>query len=163
MTPGDIITVCARSNDGSLKKSWNCRVLNFEGNTLTLEGTFNVSLEHPRLGRIELNTKSIEHFWLDRWYSIFIFFNPDGKLRNFYCNLNLPPSLNYGSLDYIDLDIDIVVWPNGSVEVLDSEEFELNAQKFGYDEIIRSGVAMALDEILEKVRDREFPFDLIES
>lgn len=163
MTPGDIITVSARSVDGNLKKSWSCRLLNSEGSTLCLEGTFNVSLKHLELGRIEPGTKSVEYFWLDRWYSVFIFFTPDGELRNFYCNLNFPPTVKHSSLDYVDLDIDIVVWPNGSIEVLDIEEFELNAQKFGYDEAIRLGVATALDEILQKIRDREFPFDLIES
>ena len=75
---------------------------------------------------------SYEFYWLDRWYNVFRFHEPDGQLRNYYCNISLPPRFESSLLEYVDLDIDLLVWPDGNVEVLDREEFQANVARFNY-------------------------------
>ncbi|MFN2579381.1 MAG: DUF402 domain-containing protein, partial [Pyrinomonadaceae bacterium] len=73
-----------------------------------------------------------EYYWLDRWYNIFRFLEHDGKTRLFYCNVNTPPVFADDSLTYVDLDIDVLVQPDLSYQVLDVDEFESNAARYGY-------------------------------
>ena len=122
-------------------------------------GTFDGEVEHPELGVIEAGTVSREYFWLERWYSVFRFEESNGDLRNYYCNINLPPEFDGDKLDYVDLDIDIVVWPDGRVVTLDEDEFEENAAKLGYPPDIRQNTFNALDELRALIGKRGFPFN----
>jgi protein associated with RNAse G/E len=125
---------------------------------LIVRGEFERDVQHPDLGFIQSGTISYEYFWFDRWYNIFRFHEPDGSLRNFYCNIALPPSFQDSILDYVDLDIDIVVWPDTQITVLDEAEFETNASLFGYPGSVRKAALQSLDDLLKMIGDRGFPF-----
>jgi protein associated with RNAse G/E len=71
----------------------------------------------------------------------------------------MPPKFENGVLEYIDLDIDVLVWNDFSFETLDMEEFEENAAKFGYPEEVRVNAQNALEELMALIKGREFPFD----
>ena len=88
--------------------------------------------------RLPSGTHSIEYYWLDRWYNIFRFAEPTGELRSYYCNVNVPPTFDGQVLSYVDLDIDILVEPDLSYQILDLEDFEENAARFGYSEDVQA-------------------------
>ncbi len=159
MKPGDEITVNAFGFDKKLKRSWKCLVTGIEGNALTLVGEFKEKVEHPELGTIEAGTMSTEYFWLDRWYNIFRLTSPTDQLKCWYCNITMPPEISDNSLDYIDLDIDIVIWPDGTHQVLDEAEFEENAGRFQYSDEILKSVRTAMDTILSDLRLGKPPFE----
>jgi uncharacterized protein len=150
-------TVNSRKFDGSIRRSWQCELIEQDGSLLAFVGEFDTTVEHPDLGRIEKGTISYEYYWLDRWYSIFRFHEPSGSLRNFYCNINMPPRFSGGVLDYIDLDIDILVWPDLRYDVLDRDDYETNATRFGYTMHIKEKVEEALNELLELIETRNLP------
>jgi protein associated with RNAse G/E len=59
----------------------------------------------------------------------------------------VPPTLSDGVLDYVDLDIDVLVWPDARVLVLDEDDFEKNAAKFKYPAEIRKKAVETLAEV----------------
>ncbi|HEX9545040.1 MAG TPA: DUF402 domain-containing protein [Pyrinomonadaceae bacterium] len=126
---------------------------------LVLEGKFAADIEHDLLGTIASGTNSLEYYWLDRWYNVFRFSQPDGELRNYYCNVNVPPSFDGEILSYVDLDLDILVAPDFSFQILDAKDFERNAQVYGYDDEIRANAQRALDELVAMIGKRAFPFN----
>lgn len=152
-----IFTVNSRRYDGSIRRSWLCKLVERRGSELLFLGTFENSVDHAELGRIHRGTVSYEYYWLDRWYNVFVFFEPDGTLRNYYCNINMPPTLNNTELDYIDLDLDVVVWPDGSIVTLDRDEYEHNAEQYAYPAEIRNMAESALGEILQFANERLLP------
>lgn len=152
-----MITVNSRKYDGAIRRTWTCELIKQEGSLLTLVGEFVTTVDHPDLGRIEKGTVSYEYYWLDRWYSIFRFHEPSGTLRNFYCNINMPPSFSGDALDYVDLDIDILVWPDLRYYVLDRDDYETNATRFGYPTHIKEKVEEALNELLELIETGNLP------
>ena len=115
-------------------------------------------MSHSDLGFIRRGTVSYEYYWLDRWYNVFRFHEPEGDLRNYYCNINMPPVFENGVLDYVDLDLDVLVQPDFSYKILDREDFERNAERFGYTDEIRGKVDAAMDEVIRLIENREFPF-----
>lgn len=101
----------------------------------------------------------VEYYWLDRWYNIFRFLHPDGSTRLFYCNVTTPPILEKQVLTYVDLDIDILVLPDFSYDILDADEFEANAGRYGYGEEIKLRSEESVDKLTAMIASREFPFD----
>jgi uncharacterized protein len=159
MTRETIVTINSRKFDGSLRRSWTCRLARRDGALLVFEGVFDIEVLHPELGTISRGTTSYEYYWLDRWYNIFRFHEPDGPLRNYYCNINLPPELDGETLNYVDLDIDVLVWPDNTYEVLDIDEFEANALKFKYPAAVRSGASNALAQVIKLIERSGLPDD----
>jgi protein associated with RNAse G/E len=106
-----------------------------------------------------MGTTSVEYYWLNRWYNIFRFSEPNGKLRNYYCNINVPPTFDGQLLSYLDLDMDILVEVDFSYRVLDLEEFEQNAARYGYSNEVRENADRALSELITLIESRGFPFN----
>jgi uncharacterized protein len=152
-----MITVNSRKLDGTIRRSWNCELVEDLGSLMTFVGKFDEDVRHPDLGHIKKGTVSYEYYWRDRWYSIFRFHEPSGSLRNFYCNINMPPRFENGVLDYIDLDIDVVVWPDFSYVILDRDEFERNASLLNYSSEVKEKVEATLNELLELIESRYLP------
>lgn len=156
---GTTITVRAYKYDGREHRRWPAQILKQDGSLLVLDAYFPAEISHDLLGTIAAGTHSLEYYWLDRWYNVFRFAEPSGELRNYYCNVNVPPSLNEDSLSYIDLDLDILVAPDFSYQILDRDDFENNAKLYNYPDDVQKHALQALDELVDMIESREFPFD----
>jgi protein associated with RNAse G/E len=69
----------------------------------------------------------------------------------------MPAELAGDILSYIDLDIDVTVWPDGRVEVLDRDDFEENTVKFGYPQDVIDKAEAALVEVLQLIENGQLP------
>lgn len=154
-----MIKVRACKYDGSEHRSWPAKILRQAGSLIVLDAVFDQEVIHELLGTIVNGTTSIEYYWLDRWYSVFRFSHPGGELRNYYCNVNVPPQFAGEVLNYIDLDIDILVEPDFSYQIVDLEDFEENALRYGYSEKVQKRARQALAELIDLIETRAFPFN----
>jgi protein associated with RNAse G/E len=145
--------------DGAEHRTWPARVAEQVGPLIVLDAVFDEEIRHDLLGTISSGTISKEYYWLDRWYNVFRFSDPDRKLKNFYCNVNQPPSFDGRVLSYIDLDIDVFVAPDLTYKILDLDDFEANAAAFAYPEDVQANAHRALKELTELIEARAFPFD----
>lgn len=155
------ITVNSRRFDGTIKRSWKVRPLHLGPDRVELVGEFEFEVEHPEIGLIGRGTVSYEYFWFDRWYNIFRFHEPAGDLKCYYCNVILPPELTGPSLDYVDLDLDILIWPNGSFQVLDEAEFEENITALRYPPDVVGMARKTVEELTHCIDSGEFPSALV--
>lgn len=153
------VIINSRKYDGRIHRTWKAKLIKSEDSLLTFVGEFDKEVEHPQLGVIRRGTISYEFYWLDRCYNVFRFHNSDGQLRNFYCNINLPPKFKKGVLDYIDLDVDLLIWKDFSYQILDLDEFEENARRFSYPDVLRQTVRDNLSELIALAENKFFPFD----
>jgi uncharacterized protein len=158
MTEPDQITVRVLKYDGTEHRRWNATLARKDGSLIVLDAAFEDEVEHHLIGNIKPGTRTIEYYWPDRWYNIFRFLESDGATKLYYCNVNMPPSINGGILSYIDLDIDILVRPDFSYQVLDLEEFAANAARYGYPEQVRVQTQKAVAELTSMIENRDFPF-----
>jgi protein associated with RNAse G/E len=144
--------------DGKPHRTWNAELVRQEGPLLVLDGTFASDIEHDLLGTIAAGTRSVEYYWMERWYNVFRFSQPNGELRNYYCNISVPPSFDGSILSYVDLDLDILVAPDFSYQTLDVDDFEKNCQAYGRSNEIRAAAQLASDEVIAMIQARQFPF-----
>lgn len=153
------IIVSALKYDGVEHRRWPARIARIEGPLLVLDAVFEDEIEHDLLGKISPGTISTEYYWLDRWYNVFRFTDSHGKLKNYYCNLNQPPSFDGRVLSYIDLDIDVLVAPDLTFRVLDLEDFEENATRYSYPQEVQTNALLGLAELSGLIESKAFPFN----
>ena len=158
MSEPDQITVRVLKYDGTEDRRWNARLERQENSLIVLHAAFDDEVQHDLLGNISCGTRTIEYYWLDHWYNVFRFLEEDSTTKLFYCNVNVPPVISGGILSYIDLDIDILVQPDFSYQVLDLDEFTVNAVRYRYSEQIKRQARSAVDELVSLIETRQFPF-----
>jgi protein associated with RNAse G/E len=155
---GTTISVRAYKYDGVLHRTWTAELVRQDESLILLDAKFADEIVHDLLGTIAVGTHSLEYYWLNRWYNIFRFAEPDGKLRNYYCNVNQPPRFDGKTLSYVDLDLDILVEPDFSYRILDVEDFEANAKRYGYTPEVQTHARRALDDLVAMIETRAVPF-----
>lgn len=152
------VIVSACKYDGREHRRWSAHMMCRDEELLILDARFDREVRHQLLGTVACGTVSIEYYWLNRWYNIFRFLKPDGQLRSFYCNVNIPPTFDGRVLSYVDLDIDILVAPDLSYQIVDEDEFALNAARYDYPQRIRERAYQSLEELVSLIESRGFPF-----
>ena len=86
----------------------------------------------------------VEGYYNRRWYNIFEMHDwQDGHLKGWYCNVTLPAEISPQQVAYVDLALDLLVFPDGKQLVLDEDEF--NALEL--DPSTRSQALAALHEL----------------
>lgn len=155
----NLCTIISRKFDGSIHRQWKARKIEQSKNLIVFLGEFEKEVKHNELGVIRRGTVSYEYYWLDRGYNVFRFHEPEGDLRNYYCNLNQPPTFVENVLDYVDLDLDVLVRKDFSSEILDLEEYKQNAKIFNYPKTLLAEVDVNLKQLLTLIENKDFPFD----
>jgi protein associated with RNAse G/E len=153
------IVVRVLKYDGTQHRTWPARVVKQTDSLLVLDAVFDEHIEHDLIGTIARGTVSTEYYWLDRWYNVFKFSDPSGSLMSFYCNINMPPSFDGHVLQYVDLDVDILVKPDFAYQILDLEDFAANARAYNYPFEVRAIAQGAMKKLIQLIETRSFPFD----
>ena len=69
----------------------------------------------------EPGDQAITELRIGEWCLRTSYYSRDGRYKGTYINLNTPVELCPGRIRYVDLEVDICVWPDGRVRVLDME------------------------------------------
>lgn len=118
-----------------------------------------------------LKTKVVEHdfrVWYTKEPAVMIFFkkrwrNVIAMLKKsgltYYVNLASPYIIDNFKVKYIDYDLDMKLYPNDDIKVIDVREYGYHRKKYGYSDQIDSILRFNLKEIKEIMKKKEFPFD----
>lgn len=124
------VTILKKDLDGVETWRYSGIVLEKTPNRIVLQAHFNRP-DVPFHGiLLKQGDRFVETFYTDRWYNIFaIHDRDDDQLKGWYCNVALPAVFGespLGGLDvsYVDLALDLLVFPDGRQLVLDEEEFD---------------------------------------
>src|SRR5258708_17923846 len=158
--------IAALKYDGRPHYTWPATYLDDDGDHLRLSTLIGGILIHTTRGFDEVQELASDlTFWRGRWYNVFTNYDEDHRLRNFYCNVAMPleidQSLSISTLKYVDLDLDVRVFPDGRHELLDEDEFIDHTAKFGYPLAVQERARRAVEEILALVAARSGPFSAI--
>ncbi|MBV9707576.1 MAG: DUF402 domain-containing protein [Chloroflexi bacterium] len=102
-------------------------------------------------GKRPLRNNCLQLLWPQRWYILSAFYN-QCVLMYTYASIILPPTIEYDRLSYVDLDLNVLVKPDLSYEVLTQAEFERMAEMLQYDEQTRIGALMALRTLTSSIQ-----------
>jgi protein associated with RNAse G/E len=121
-----IITVLKLDTNNQETWRYQGKILDYEDHKIVIEAFFNrndVEFHGIQLNR---NDRFLEYFFNNRWYNIFqIHDREDDHLKGWYCNVCQPAIFSDSNISYIDLALDLLVFPDGKQLVLDEDEFEV--------------------------------------
>ncbi len=99
---------------------------------------------------------AVLYFFKDRWYNVIGQYKKDGIY--YYCNIASPAIIEEDTIKYIDYDLDLRVFPNGSFKVLDRGEYKYHKELMGYSQKLDTVLKSELSALIEMVRNKELCF-----
>ena len=121
MTP---ITVIKLDIHGQETWRYSGQILQRAPNQVLLEAYFDREDRVFHDMPLRKGDRFVETYYSDRWYNIYeIHAREDDHLRGWYCNIGYPAKIGQDSISYVDLALDLLVFPDGRQIILDDDEF----------------------------------------
>ena len=89
---------------------------------------------------------AIMYFFKNRWYNIIVQFKKEGI--TYYCNIATPFIIEDNTIKYIDYDLDLRIFPNGSFKILDKGEYKYHKKIMNYSKELDIAIRSALSELI---------------
>lgn len=137
---------------------WEAGVLEQKDDYVFLLAEYGRRLRHYTKNSVfTLNNWTIEFMSSSLWFTVAADVK-DGRISQYYCNINQPARIEGGRITFVDLDLDYVC-ENGEWKVVDEEEFEHHQMTFGYPDWLVRKARAELEQLKKRVREQAFPFD----
>ncbi len=96
----------------------------------------------------EVGDSALTEARLGEYYTVTRYFSEGGGFKGAYINLSTPVELYPSKVRYVDLEVDVCVWPGGELMVVDEELLERAAKENTVTEMLLETVRMKVDELL---------------
>lgn len=143
-------------HDGNIHKIWEEAILlDIKENCLIFGNNRTRVIESD--GRSwKTREPAIMYFFNDKWFNVIGQYKRDGI--QFYCNIASPYIMDANAIKYIDYDLDLRVFPDGSFKVLDRGEYKYHKQQMKYSKTLDYILRNELTNLIKTVRNKEWPF-----
>ena len=110
--------------DGSITWQYEGRLLERTAHSVVIEALFDKQ-DFPLLDVVlKKGDRFVETFYDDRRYNVFAIHDRDtGAFKGWYCNLSRLARITASTVEWVDLALDLWVWPDGRTARLDEDEF----------------------------------------
>lgn len=144
-------------HDGSLHRTWDEAVLLEIHDDYLVFGNEKTKVTESD-GRVwRTKEPAVLFFYKKNWYNIIRQYKNNGIY--YYCNIASPFIIEDDIILYIDYDLDLRVFPNGSFKVLDRGEYKYHKRIMNYSDEIDKILKDELSSLIDIVRKKEYPFD----
>jgi len=154
----ELILVHKLAYDGHETWRWSGKLVERGEKATVIDAVFNGPQRD--LGYMKLESTDLYHefYYADRWFNIFQVFRADGLMKGWYCNICKRASFSGNEISFVDMVLDVFVYPDGRSLVLDEEEFLEKARTI-YSPEDAAKAKSAVTELLAMVEQRQHPFD----
>jgi len=154
---GKWIEVQGYKHDGGMHRIWDAVFVVDEGeNYIVVASNRTKVIEHDY--RIwHTKEPAIMIFFKDKWFNVIAMLKEQGV--TYYVNLASPYINDKGTIKYIDYDLDMKLYPDNQVKIIDVKEYVFHKKKYNYSDDIDTILRFNLKEIKSIMESRSFPFD----
>lgn len=158
LTKGMSVSIQSYKHNQQIHRVWK--------NTRIIEKTDTLLLTaHKKTRVIESNGRTwytkepaLCYFYDNLWFNVIAMFKKDGVY--YYCNLSSPYLYDNEAVKYIDYDLDVKVFPDGTYRVLDENEYKFHLKKMEYPDEIQNIIEEELKNLINKIKNGVAPFNL---
>jgi uncharacterized protein len=150
------VTVIKKNLAG--KETWRYpgSIIGRTGAAVLVEAFFNHDDQDVQGLLMARGDRFIEFYSTRAWFNIFeVHDHANGSLKGWYCNVCRPAEIVEGVISYVDLSLDLVVFPDGRRVVLDEDDYE----ELGLSPVERKRSLSAMKE-LKHIFSRPIRFEL---
>ena len=154
---GENYTIHCYKHNGEIHRTWDEAVLLSSNKDFLVFGNKKARVNNSD-GRVWYTKEpAIIFYYKDRWYNIISQFKKTGLY--YYCNIASPTIIEGKVIKYIDYDLDLRVFPDGTYKVLDESEYEYHKSKMNYPDEIDKIVKQELSNLIKLCEAKEGPFN----
>lgn len=96
-------------------------------------------------------------FFPNKWFNVICMIRKTGV--HYYCNLASPALYDKEAIKYIDYDLDIKVYPDGTLQHLDEDEYLEHSKQMAYGPKLDRVIRYAYQELIDCIESKQCPFD----
>lgn len=153
----DRVQVQCYKHDSSFHRSWEKLDIIY-ADEKTIIGVNNSTKVYESNGYFwKTKEPAVSYFRTDKWFNIICMIREDGIY--YYCNLSSPIVYDIKTLKYIDYDLDIKVYPDGSYDIVDQNEYAYHKKKMQYPSDIGWILTHQIQELESWIQNKLGPFD----
>ena len=151
------VIVQAYKHNGELHRQWSHGYILEDNDDYYVMASIRASVIESD-GR-KWHTKEPAIFILSKkeWFNVIAMLKEDGVC--YYVNIASPTIYDKGFLKYIDYDLDIKLYGDGSTRLLDVSEYRKHAKEQNYPDEIRSILSSYVEKVYQRIKEKEYPFE----
>lgn len=154
---GKKYTIHSYKHDGTLYRSWDEAVLLDIFDDYLVFGNDKTTVTEVDGRTWQTKEISVMYFYKDKWFNIIGKDKHDGVF--YKCNMASPYIIEDGAIKYIDYDLDLKVFTNGSYKVVDRGEYQFHKKEMEYPKEIDIILKKELKELIALAKEKEGPFN----
>lgn len=154
---GDKFQIQCYKHNGNIHRAWDEAIILDMHKDYMVFGNNKTTVTEAIGNTWKTKEPAIMYFFKDEWFNVIVQFKKDGIY--YYCNIASPFIIEEETIKYIDYDLDLRVFPNGSYKILDRMEYKYHKKIMDYSEDLDKVVNDALDDLIKKYRSHYFAFD----
>ena len=143
-------------HDGKIHRSWDEAILLEIHDEYLIFGNEKTKVTESDGRTWRTKEPAVLYFFYNNWYNIIGQYKKTGIY--YYCNIASPFIIEEGTIKYIDYDLDLRVFPDGSFKVLDRGEYKYHKNLMNYSDTIDKILKSELTNLINLVRKKECAF-----
>lgn len=143
-------------HDGKIHRSWDEAVLLEIHDDYLIFGNEKTKVTESDGREWRTKEPAVLYFFYNNWYNIIGQYKKTGIY--YYCNMASPFIIEEDTIKYIDYDLDLRVFPNGSFKVLDRREYNYHKNLMQYPDSIDKILKVELTNLINLVREKNIIF-----
>ena len=150
---GTYVNIISYKHDGHIRRNWDRGfVLEADENHFIIV-TNKTWVQDDDGHKWYTREPAICFFYADKWVNVIAMLRETGTY--YYCNLASPVLYDGKAVKYIDYDLDYKIFPDGTVLLLDEDEYRDHSRQMNYPAEIDGILKKYQKELLELYRKRE--------
>lgn len=143
---GDQLQIQCYKHNGKIHRAWSEAVLLDEKKDYMVFGNNKTIVIESEGNTWRTKEPAIMYFFKNYWFNVIVQLKKEGI--TYYCNIATPYIIEEDTIKYIDYDLDLRIFPNGSYKILDRMEYKYHKRIMNYSEDLDKVVNNALDELI---------------
>ena len=154
---GQRIEIHSYKHDGNIHRIWkHGYVVAVDDNRIVVVNSQAQVIESD--GRVWYTKEpAVCYFYQKHWYNVISMLKASGV--HYYCNIASPFIWDGEALKYIDYDLDLKVFPNNTMRILDEREYLYHYDLMHYSVKLDHILHEELEYLMKTVREKEGAFD----
>lgn len=153
---GEKYQIHSYKHDGKIHRSWDEAVLLEIHDNYLIFGNNKTKVTESDGRTWRTKEPAVLYFFYNDWYNIIGQYKKNGIY--YYCNIASPFIIEEGTIKYIDYDLDLRVFPDGSFKVLDRGEYKYHKRIMHYSDDIDQILKSELTNLINMVKQKDNAF-----
>jgi len=155
---GKWVDIQCFKHDGKLHRIWDRGCVVYDDDDY-------IAIAAKRANVVENNGRkwytkepAVTVFSKKEWFNVICMLKKDFGIT-YYCNIASPCIIDKQTIKYIDYDLDLKLYPNNEIRVLDEREYKENKKKYHYSDELDEVIRYELKKAKDSMKLRAFPYN----